>query len=157
MGRHASITVGGTFSPLHKGHKALLREAFSDGTDVYVGLTSDEMVKRSKLGQQIPPYGTRKRNLLEYLQSTGWADRGHVFRIEDEYGFAADFSNLKAIAVTRFTVENARKINARRLARGMRPLDLVMVEIVNAEDGKPISSTRIRRGEIDEDGRLKKP
>lgn len=154
MHRHASITVGGTFWPLHKGHKALLREAFSDGTDVYIGLTSDEMVKRSKPGEEIPSYGTRKRNLLGYLRSTGWADRGHVFRIEDEYGFAADFSNLQAIAVTRFTVENARKINARRLTRGMNPLDLVMAGIVNAEDGKPISSTRIRRGEIDEDGRL---
>lgn len=154
MNRHASITVGGTFWPFHKGHKALLREAFSDGTDVFIGLTSEDMVKRSKPGEEIPSYGTRKRNLLEYVQSTGLADRAHVFRIEDEYGFAADFANLQAIGVTRFTVENAHKINKRRVARGMKPLDLAMVEIVNAEDGKPISSTRIRRGEIDEDGKL---
>ena len=38
----------------------------------------------------------------------------------------------------------------------MKPLDIVMVEMVPADDGRPISSRRIRSGEIDTEGRLKK-
>jgi len=43
-----------------------------------------------------------------------------------------------------------------RRAKGFPPLELVVVELVKAEDGRPISSTRIREGEIDTDGRLLK-
>ncbi len=154
MWRYERIAVAGTFWPLHKGHKALLRKAFSDGGEVFVGLTSDDMVRRTKPGEDIPTYGIRKSNLLRYFQDAGCADRAHVFRIEDEYGFAADFANLQAIVVTKLTAQNAHKINVRRVARGMKPLDIVMVEIINAEDGRPISSTRIRRGEIDEEGKV---
>ena len=32
---------------------------------------------------------------------------------------------------------------------------LVTIEWVSAEDGRPISSTRIRRGEVDTEGRLR--
>ena len=36
----------------------------------------------------------------------------------------------------------------------MHPLDIVVVSFVLADDGVPISSTRIRKGEIDKKGNL---
>jgi pantetheine-phosphate adenylyltransferase len=154
MAKHRMLTVGGTFSPLHKGHKALLDAAFSEGEGVFIGLTSDAMVEKKKLPEPIPAYGERKKSLLGYLEGKGWGNRTHIFRIEDEYGFGADFENLGAIICTEFTHANAEKINARRIARGMDPLDIIQAEIVLAHDGKPISSSRIRGGEIDSDGNL---
>lgn len=154
MFRHRTLTLGGTFWPLHRGHRALLEAGFEDGLEVFIGLASDEMINKRKAGADIPPYGERKRAILGYLEERGYLDRAHVFRIEDEYGFAADFPNLQAIAVTEETLHNANKINERRKARGMKPMDLILVDLVPADDGKPISSTRIRKGEIDAEGRL---
>ena len=47
--------------------------------------------------------------------------------------------------------------NAQREAKGFPPLEVVTIDYVMAEDGRPISSTRIREGEIDSEGRLKTP
>jgi pantetheine-phosphate adenylyltransferase len=152
--KHRSITVGGTFWPLHRGHKTLLQEAFADGLEVFVGLTSDRMISSKNRSGAIPNYGVRKRNLLAYLDEMDYSDRSHIFRIEDEYGFAADFPNLQAIAVTERTRTNAEKINQRRIARGMTPLDIIQVKLVKAEDGVPISSSRVRAGIIDSEGHL---
>ncbi|TDA30589.1 MAG: phosphopantetheine adenylyltransferase, partial [Hadesarchaea archaeon] len=44
--------------------------------------------------------------------------------------------------------------NRIRRERGLRELQILEIPFVLAEDGKPISSTRIRRGEIDEHGKL---
>ena len=154
MFKHRSLTVGGTFWPLHRGHKTILQEAFADGLEVFIGLTSDRMIAHKNRSGSIPTYGKRKRNLLSYLEEMDFSDRSHVFRIEDEYGFAADFPNLQAIAVTERTRPNAEKINKRRIARGMEPLDIIEVKLVKAEDGVPISSSRVRAGIIDPDGHL---
>ena len=156
MFRHRTITIGGTFWPLHKGHKALLERAFADGLEVFIGLTSDRMVGGKDASSGIPSYGTRKSNLLKYLQEMDYAERAHIFRIEDEYGFAADFANLQAIGATEETLPNVERINSRREARGMAPLDIIMIDIVHAEDGRPISASRIRAGEIDIEGKLVK-
>ncbi len=153
--RHRTLTVAGTFWPLHRGHKHLIDAAFQDGLEVFIGLTSDRMIKKIKDLSGIPAYGTRKKNLFSYLSEKGYDDRAHVFRIEDEYGFAADFPNLQAITVTEETLPNAKKINQRRKQRSMAPLDILEVDLVKAEDGKPISSSRIREGEIDPEGRIR--
>ncbi|MCG2735746.1 MAG: phosphopantetheine adenylyltransferase, partial [Candidatus Methanoperedenaceae archaeon] len=44
--------------------------------------------------------------------------------------------------------------NTIRREKGMRALKIVLVDYVLADDGLPISSTRIKRGEIDANGRV---
>jgi pantetheine-phosphate adenylyltransferase len=48
--------------------------------------------------------------------------------------------------------------NELRRAKGFSPLKLETIDYVLADDSQPISSTRIRKGEIDAEGKmLKRP
>jgi pantetheine-phosphate adenylyltransferase len=56
--------------------------------------------------------------------------------------------------VSEETEPTAEVINQMRVERGLRPLLMFVITMVLAEDGKPISSTRIRRQEVDRYGHL---
>ena len=50
------------------------------------------------------------------------------------------------------TALGCRRINQAREGNGLSPLEILKVEHVTGHAGKPISSSRIRQGEIDKDG-----
>ncbi|MEM2935638.1 MAG: hypothetical protein QW231_00480 [Candidatus Bathyarchaeia archaeon] len=54
------------------------------------------------------------------------------------------------------TESRAHEINEKRKARGLPPLAIIVIEMVPAENHVSISTTRIRYGEIDREGRLLK-
>jgi pantetheine-phosphate adenylyltransferase len=53
------------------------------------------------------------------------------------------------------TAQRLALANNLRAEKGFPPLALVTVDWIAAEDGRPISSTRVRSGEIDEQGKLR--
>jgi pantetheine-phosphate adenylyltransferase len=147
----ARIAVGGTFDPLHAGHKALLAKAseLSRGGKLLVGLTSNEMV-RNKF-HDVADYQQRFAEVLGYIRSQGIEPV--IVRLDDPYGptIKDDFDH---IVVSPETHPVALKINKIRGEKGLRSLKIVLVDYVLADDGLPISSTRIKRGEIDASGRV---
>jgi pantetheine-phosphate adenylyltransferase len=64
---------------------------------------------------------------------------------------------LEAIVVSQETKPRAEEINKIRAQRGLKTLEIVEIPLVLAEDGTPISSMRVRYGEMDVHGKLKKP
>ena len=58
------------------------------------------------------------------------------------------------VVVSEETEPTAVEINNIRVSKGMKPIDIVVVSFVLAYDGNPISSTRIRRGEINQSGNI---
>ena len=70
-----------------------------------------------------------------------------------KYGLAVD-RDFDAIIVSPETCGNAVEINEKRRSLGKRPLKIVEISHVLADDGKPISSTRIYDEEIDAEGRI---
>ena len=139
------VAVGGTFDGLHRGHRILLDKAFKVGETVLVGLTGDAFA-----GKECGSFLDRKKRLMDYLVGR----RYEIVELRDPYGPAIHDAELEAIVVSEETRRRAEEINKIRAKRGLEPLRVVVAPMVLAADGKPISSTRIRKGEIDPEGRV---
>jgi pantetheine-phosphate adenylyltransferase len=150
------VMVGGTFDPLHDGHKRLLARSFEiagSGGNVVIGLTSDSFA--SQKIHPIRPFALRKADLERYLSSAFPSAQWSVEPLNDRYGSAID-ADFDALIVSEETLKVAVEINKLRREKGRKKVDIHQISCVLAEDGRWISSTRIYRGEIDVHGHLLK-
>ncbi|MEM4389981.1 MAG: pantetheine-phosphate adenylyltransferase [Candidatus Micrarchaeia archaeon] len=144
-----TVLVAGTFDCLHRGHARLLATALASGRRVLIGLSSDEFAKRRKHAT-VAPFEERKRLLSALLPERGnW----EVFRLESATEPAASMKALDALVASEETRAAAERINAIRKRRGLKPLHLIIIPTVFAQDLQPISCERIREGKIDADGK----
>jgi pantetheine-phosphate adenylyltransferase len=149
------VALGGTFDPLHDGHRALFERAFELG-DVTVGLTSDELAPETRHEPRpVRPFDERRAALEAELEPLAAVDgrEFEVRKLEEPTGIATE-PGFDAIVVSPETRAGAERINGIRGERGLDPLRIEIVDHVPAEDGERISSTRIARGEIDRHGNL---
>ena len=141
------VAVGVTFDLLHRGHRALIERAFELGEHVMIGLTSDEMLQK-----KAEPFSKRKKALQNFLKFKNY----EIVKLNDAYGPAISDSGIDAVVVSEETKARAVEINEIRKKRGLPLLEIVVIPFVLAEDGKPISTTRIRAGEVDAEGMVLK-
>jgi pantetheine-phosphate adenylyltransferase len=147
------VCVSGTFNVLHKGHKKLIDKAFKTAGKtgiVYIGVTDDKMLKMKKFEK---PFIERVKAIKDYLSSKRYNNRFFIKKIYNKYGPALD-GKYDAIIVSPETIKNAQNLNIKRIKMKKKPLEIVEIPYVLAEDNKPISSTRILNKEIDENGRV---
>jgi pantetheine-phosphate adenylyltransferase len=148
------VMVGGTFDPLHDGHKSLLSRAFDiAGNEGYVviGLTTDAFARRK--AHPIRPYAERNSDLELFITGKKYRTQWAVEPLNDRYGSAVD-ADFDALIVSEETLPVAVEINKLRREKGKKKVDIHQMSCVLAEDGRWISSTRIYRGEIDVHGHL---
>ncbi|AMD17897.1 phosphopantetheine adenylyltransferase [Methanobrevibacter sp. YE315] len=146
--KYNKVAVGGTFDKFHDGHKKLLSTAFELGNKIEIGVTSDEF---GGLKGDIDSCKERMSNLKAFFSDKS---NFEVIPLNDPYGTTIFDSDFEAIVVSEETEPTAVEINEIRISKGMKPLDIVVVSFVLAYDGNPISSTRIRRGEINQSGNI---
>ena len=144
--KYNKVAVGGTFDKFHDGHKKLLSTAFEIANEVEIGVTSDAF---GGLKGDIDSCEERMRNLKSYFSNQ---DNFIIVPLDDAYGTTVYDEDFDAIVVSEETEPTAMEINKVRISKNMKPLDIVVVSFVLAYDGTPISSTRIRRGEINKNG-----
>jgi pantetheine-phosphate adenylyltransferase len=149
------VATGGTFDCIHIGHIKLLATAFDISDHVIIGLTSDRFVKRFKLNSNIKNNYRRRLFNLKKNISLNFNDANYtIIKLEDEFGPVIHSSQIQAIVVSEETLVKVKQINEIRISNYLNPLRVIVVEIAKSSDGKPISSTRIRNGEIDDKGKI---
>ncbi len=156
MKKFRKVAVGGTFDEFHRGHKVLLMKAFEIGEHVLIGLCTDEFVEKMGKPHVTPPYEERLKELRAFLKALDLSDRAEIIPLNDPYGSTLTDTCIEALVVSEETEKTALKINQKRSAARLPPLTIVTIKMVPAENYKPISTTRIREGEIDREGHLLK-
>lgn len=149
------VVLGGTFDPVHDGHRALFERAFELG-EVTVGLTSDELAPKTRsVDRCVRPFDEREADLESELESfAGEYDRSFEIRELTEPTGIATEPGFDVLVVSPETKEGGEKVNEEREKAGLKPLEIEVVDNQYADDGKVISSTRIVAGEIDEHGNV---
>jgi len=148
------VAVGGTFDEFHKGHKALLMKAFEVGERVLVGLCSDRLVESLSKPHVTASYEQRLEELNTFLRERGVWERAEIVPLNDPFGVTLSEGCVEALIVSRETEPIAVKINEERERRELPPLQIIVIDMIPSENHSPISTTRIRRGEIDREGHL---
>jgi len=149
------VVVGGTFDHFHEGHKLLLTTAFYHagfyGT-LNVGITAQGMLADKPFAEYIDPFEVRRANVQGFLMrlKTYYKTEIRIEELKDPYGSAITDDELEAIVVTEEpdVLLNVEEINRRR----KKQLEVIICPTVFGEDGKRISSTRIRGREITNGG-----
>ena len=148
-----TAAVAGTFDVIHDGHLALLKRAFEIGDRVLVGITSDRMASKGR--NESIPLSVRLPALERCLEHLG---SGYtVFEIDDMYGPAAVMDDADVLVVSEETLGNGRLVNEERSRRGVRPLELSVVPLVNSDDGTKISASAILEGRYGRSGHTSVP
>jgi len=152
--KFGTVLVGGTFDEFHKGHRALIMKAFEVGERVMIGLSSDQLARELRKNHEVAIYEQRLIELRDFLKKQGVFDRAKIVPLDTPYGITLSTTIADGLVVSKETEPVGLAINRKREASGLKPLGLVVIDMIPAEDTVPISSTRIRHGEIDREGHL---
>ena len=149
------VATGGTFDEIHAGHIALLSQAFQVGKKVIIGVSSDEFAKKN--GKRLNhKFDQRVKNLKKMIEKEFRSANHEIAKLDGDFGPAVTTDEVGALVASSETHVKGKLLNRMRAKKGLKPVEVIVVEMVKAEDGSPISSTRIRAGEIDGSGRLLK-
>ncbi|GAB6861975.1 phosphopantetheine adenylyltransferase [Haloplanus litoreus] len=163
------VILGGTFTPVHNGHRALLHHAFQtashdgDGDGhVVVGLTSPDLATETRgdpsHAELLGSFSARRDALGAELDRIrdAYSATCEIIRLEDTGGPASRREDIDALVTSPEAKAQRRayEINQHRVDKGLQPLEIHTPPFIVDEEGNRISSTRIRNGEIDVHGRL---
>jgi len=148
------IFLCGDFDHLHKGDKIFLKKAFELGEKVFIGLLSDIILKSEFLSFSIEPFFLRKNNLLNFLKEKKWYNRAKIIEISDLIVFFDKIKNIDAVFFYKENYKNLLlKISNLQEKNGLKEIKIIPFDNILASDGRIISSERIRKGEINREGK----
>ena len=147
------VCIGGTFNILHAGHKKIIDKALElagDNGSIHIGITIGKVINHKK---NVNSFEFRKKIILAYINSKNIRTNVEILPIESKFGLSLE-KDYDSIVVSPETYENAKNINDKRIKLGKNALKIFKISYVLADDGKPISSTRIIEKIINKEGKI---
>ena len=125
---HRRVAVGGTFDRLHLGHRKLLTvAALSCSETLTVGVTEDACLREKQDAQHIESFAVRSGRVQRFLAAVKPSLRVNIWPLKDADGPLVDGKNFDALVVSSEKRGAAESINEKRLAKGLNPLELIML------------------------------
>lgn len=153
MPQFQTVALGGTFDIIHKGHLALLSKAFSISSHIIIGLTGDELASKKKKNVR-NNYAKRLETLTGLIEKNFPNSSFMISKLDNDFGPAAIEGKVDALVVSEETSDKGKILNDLRKKKNLPLVEVVVVPMVLAEDGKRISTSRIKNSEIDPEGKL---
>ena len=153
MAKFDQIATGGTFDIIHKGHLELLKKAFEISSNVIIGLTSDEFAEK-KGKKTVNDYSSRLATLISVIEQKFPNSSFRISKLENDFGPAVLEEGVQALIVSEEKSFQGKVLNKLRVEKNLSEVEIVVVPMALAKDGKRISTTRIRNSEIDHEGNL---
>lgn len=152
MKRYRLIVIGGSFDHLHNGHRYFISSSLDLTDKMVIGLTSDRYLREIKQIEGFLPFEEREKQLLEYIKSIGRADDVVINPLEKNEIPHNLQDMVEAVVVTSDTLSGAKDLNHERLIKGLSPLSIIEIPLMDGVNGEKISSSKIRSGEVDDKG-----
>ncbi len=130
----------------------LLKKSFEIGKFVIIGLSSDNLVKERLMKKINNSYEVRKQNLVKIIEMEVGSNFYEITKLEDVFGPLMFSEKVDCMVASTETSYKGKHVNEVRTRMGLPVIDIVSVELKLAQDGLPISSSRIRANEIDQMG-----
>ena len=89
-------------------------------------------------------FGTRVERLTQFIHDEFGDVNFEIKELNDDFGPTNSDRNIQALVVSAETEPKGHEINRIRSRKGFDPLIIVTVTMLKAEDGRPLSSSRIR-------------
>ena len=147
------VALGGTFDLIHRGHIELLRKGFTISSKVIIGLTSDEFAQK-KGKNLMNEYLQRYKTLDEFIKKNFPNTKYEISRLENDFGPAVLEKDVEALVLSEETSIKGDELNQLRRQRNVPDVEIIVVSMVLAKDGKRLSTSRIRNSEIDLEGNI---
>jgi pantetheine-phosphate adenylyltransferase len=154
MKKYKLAALGGTFDHFHKGHQTLINHAFRVAEKIIVGITTDDFLRNKGFSEIIEPQNKRQKSVADFVNSIDKSEQLEIISLENIFGPTLDDKNIDCLIVSPLTEKGAKLINQTRVEKDLSQLPIEICKLEVAQDGKHISSTRIRQGEINRDGFL---
>jgi len=152
--QYKKAALGGTFDRLHKGHEVFLKHGIKVAEEAVIGVTKKGMSEEKELSELILPYSQRLEELKKFINREKLDGRVEIIELVDEAGPLLADKSIETIVATQITKSGAEKVNKLRLGAGLDALPIEICSLIESEDGEYLSSTRIRKGEVNRDGKV---
>lgn len=153
MADFSLVAMGGTFDIIHRGHLTLLSHAFLKSDKVIIGLASDAFAKKNGKTLQ-NNFKARFTTLIKTVLLKFPKSNFQISKLEDDFGPAVFQKDVEALVVSSETSAQGEKLNELRVQKYLPAVEIITVPMYLAADGTRISTTRIRKFEIDIEGNL---